>query len=104
MYEITEQNLPQLLQEHPFLVVDLGAEWCGPCKALSPILDRVAHNHPDIGMGKVNVDEHPAISLQYGIRSIPTLLFFRNGELVLKHVGMINEPQLTEKITTLYHG
>ncbi|MDR0681136.1 MAG: thioredoxin [Dysgonamonadaceae bacterium] len=100
--QITEANFEELLNgEKPF-VVDFWAEWCGPCKMISPIVDELAAEYEDqIVIGKVNVDENENLSIEYGIRSIPTLLFFKNGKLVDKFVGAILKETLEEKIKSL---
>lgn len=88
----------------PFAVVDFWAPWCGPCCALSPVLDKIAQEH-NVCIGKVSVDDE---SMQtwvdsYQIRSIPTLLFFKSGKCVGMHVGSIQEKDLLEKIQS-YNG
>lgn len=102
--EITNDNFKQIVIDNDTVVVDLWAEWCGPCKALTPIIEKVATSMTDVFIGKVNVDENPEIASEYKIRSIPTLLFFKSGKLVLTHIGMIPETQLIEKINTVKNG
>ena len=92
-------NFSELLQDSKLVIVDFWATWCGPCRMLSPILDEVEEEMADqISVVKVNVDDADEIAAQYRIMSIPTLLFFKNGELVDKTVGAMPKPALVEKI------
>lgn len=89
----------ELLQDSKLVIVDFWATWCGPCRMLSPILDEVEEEMADqISVVKVNVDDADEVAAQYRIMSIPTLLFFKNGELVDKTVGAMPKPALVEKI------
>ncbi len=92
-------NFSELLQDSKLVIVDFWATWCGPCRMLSPILDEVEEEMADqISVVKVNVDDADEIAARYRIMSIPTLLFFKNGELVDKTVGAMPKPALVEKI------
>lgn len=98
----TEETFEQMLKSTPNLVViDLAATWCGPCKMLAPIMEEISNEISDIKVVKIDVDESPDISLKYGVKSIPTILFIKNGELLDKHVGMLPKKQLVEKINGL---
>ena len=70
-------------------VVDLWAPWCPPCRALAPTIAALAEERADITVGKLDVDDHPAIAERYGIQSIPTVLVFRSGELVSRSIGLV---------------
>lgn len=96
---ITNDNFGALIATGKPVVIDFWATWCGPCRMLSPILDEVEEEMADqISVVKVNVDDADEVAAQYRIMSIPTLLFFKNGELVDKTVGAMPKPALVEKI------
>ena len=77
------------------VLVDYWAEWCGPCKMIAPVLDEVASEYADkIRVAKLNIDEHPATPPKYGIRGIPTLMLFKNGEVEATKVGAVSKAQL----------
>lgn len=85
---ITKENFDdQVLQSGKPVLVDFWAPWCGPCRMVSPIVDEIAGERPDIAVGKVNVDEQPELAAQFGVMSIPTLLVFKEGKLAQKAVG-----------------
>lgn len=87
---ITKENFDsEVLKAEDTVLVDFWATWCGPCRMLSPIVDEVASERPDVKVGKINVDEQPELAQQFGIMSIPTLLVFKNGEKVQESVGLI---------------
>lgn len=87
---ITKENFDsEVLKAEGTVLVDFWATWCGPCRMLSPIVDEVASEHPDVKVGKINVDEQPELAQQFDIMSIPTLLVFKNGEKVQESVGLI---------------
>ncbi len=86
----------EVLNSDKPVLVDYWAEWCGPCKMIAPILDEVAADYGDkIKIAKVNVDENQATPAKYGIRGIPTLMLFKNGQLVDTKVGALSKSQLT---------
>ena len=92
-------NFSQLLESDKLVVVDFWATWCGPCRMLSPILDEVEEEMAGkIEVVKVNVDDADEVAAQYRIMSIPTLLFFKNGQVVDKTVGAMPKNVLAEKI------
>ena len=85
---ITKENFDgTVLQSDKPVLVDFWAEWCGPCRMVSPIVDEIAGERDDIVVGKVNVDEQGELAMRFGVMSIPTLLVFKGGELVQTAVG-----------------
>ena len=100
--EITYANFDELLKEDKPLVVDFWAEWCGPCLMLSPVIAELADEYTGkVNIGKINVDENDEVVGQYGIRNIPTVLFFKNGVLVDKHVGAAQKSVIDDRIKAL---
>lgn len=100
--QITDTNFKDLLNGDMPVVVDFWAEWCGPCRMIAPFVEELAAEYEGkVVIGKVNVDEVEDLPAEYGIRSIPTLLFFKNGEIVDKHVGGTTKDILEEKVKGL---
>jgi len=99
---LTDQNIGEAVSRYPFIVVDCWAEWCGPCKMLGPVLESLAQkNKGQIVFGKLDVDKNPDTARKYGIRSIPNLLVFKNGQKVGDIVGALPEAKLMERINAL---
>ncbi len=93
--EITDSNIKDVLAAGKPVVIDFWAPWCGPCKMMLPIVDELAEEFGDkLIVGKLNVDENDETCSTYGIMNIPTMLFFKNGELVNRHVGASRKADL----------
>ena len=87
---ITKENFQsEVLDVQGTVLIDFWADWCGPCRMLSPIVDEVAEQHSDVKVGKIDIDAQPELANQYGVMSIPTLLVFKNGQKVGESVGLI---------------
>lgn len=96
---ITKANFSEtVLEAEGTVLIDFWASWCGPCRMLSPIIEEVAAAHPEVKVGKINVDEEQDLAQEYGIMSIPTLLVFKNGEKVNESIGVIPKEKIEEMI------
>ena len=98
--EITTDNFEEVVlkNEKPVLV-DFWATWCGPCKMLAPVVEEFANEQTDVVVGKIDVDQHPLLASKYGIMTIPTLMLFKNGEMVKKSIGVIPKDALVKFAT-----
>ena len=95
--KITDQNFEETIKEG-ITLVDFWAEWCGPCKMLGPVLEKVADELPNVKIAKLNVDENPIMSQKFGIRSIPTMITFKDGELVDNITGALPKQLIINKL------
>lgn len=97
-FEFTDDNF-QEASNKGVSVIDFWAAWCGPCRMIGPIIEELATEYDGkVLVGKVNVDQNPGVSMKYGVRSIPTILILKDGEVVDKHVGVTSKKVLEEKI------
>ena len=100
--EITDANIKDVIASGKPVVVDFWAAWCGPCKMMLPILEELSDEYEGrVVVGKLNVDDNPDTCEEYGIMSIPTMLFFQNGELVNRHVGACRKQDLAQLLDAL---
>jgi thioredoxin 1 len=101
--EVTDSNFEQVvIQSDKPVIVDFWAEWCGPCRMVGPIVEELSHEYEGKAvMTKCDVDSNPETPAKYGIRNIPTILFFKNGQVVDKQVGAVPKSVLVKKIEAL---
>ena len=97
---VTKENYDEEVIKSPVpVLLDFWATWCGPCRMLSPIVDEIANEvEGKAKVGKINVDEQPDLAQQFGIMSIPTLVFMKNGEIVAKEVGVRSKQAILDKL------
>jgi thioredoxin 1 len=99
---LTEENFDRVLSENSVVAVDFWATWCGPCKMIAPVIEELANDFDGKAIiGKVDVDENEPLAMRFGIMSIPTVLIFKDGEMVDKHVGFRQKTQLADAINNV---
>jgi thioredoxin len=101
--KLSADNFAEVVNKYSLLVIDCWAPWCGPCRMVAPVIEELARDyHGKIVFGKLNVDENPALAMKYQIKSIPTMLIFRNGQLIDRKIGAMPrkmlEPELTKHL------
>ena len=102
--ELTKENFEQVVTSNPTVIVDYWAPWCGPCRGFAPVFEKVAEMHPDVVFAKVNTEEEQEIAGHFQIRSIPTLMVFRDQIIVFSQPGALPQgafEQVVEKAKTL---
>ena len=99
---VNNQNLAEVLASSPVVLIDFWATWCGPCRMLAPVVEEVAAEFEGkVVVAKCNVDEAREVAMQYRIMSIPTLIYFKNGEVVDKTVGVVSKESIVSKLNNL---
>lgn len=98
--EITDSNFDELvMRSDKAVLLDFGAAWCGPCRTIAPLVDELAKDYEGRAVvGKIDVDLNPQVSVKYGVRNLPTILYFKNGEVVDKQVGAVPKSVLAKKL------
>ena len=101
--EFTDANFQEkVLDSDKLTLIDFWAEWCGPCRAIGPVIEELAKEYDgQVNVGKVNVDVNPQLSVNYGITSIPAILFIKGGQIVDKQIGAVPKSVLDKKIKSL---
>lgn len=99
--EITDSNFKELIAVEGLTVVDFWAPWCGPCRIMGPEIDKLAEANPDIQVGKLNVDSYGITAAAFGIRSIPTVIIFKNGEKIEQFSGVKKVSDIQEIVDKL---
>jgi len=95
--QFNEENFEkEVLKSEGIVLVDFYADWCGPCKMMSPVIDTIAEENGNVKVGKINVDENPDLAEKYNIMSIPTIMVFKAGNLVKTFVGVTQKEQIME--------
>jgi thioredoxin 1 len=99
--EVTDASFDEFVAKNKFAVIDCWAAWCGPCNMLSPVIEQLAGEKPNITFAKLNVDQNRSIPMRYGIMSIPTLLYFKDGKLADKTLGALPKKMLEGRLEKL---
>ena len=96
LIKVTKENFEEIKASEKPVLIDFYADWCGPCRMVAPIVSKIADEHPEYVIGKVNVDEEGELAKAFGVMSIPTLVVLKGGQLVNKAIGSKNEAQILQ--------
>jgi thioredoxin 1 len=99
--EVTDQTFNEFVSSNEVVVLDCWAAWCGPCRVLGPVIEKLAEERNDVIFGKLNVDTNRQIPLKYGIMSIPTMLYFKDGKLIDKTIGALPKQVIEERLNKI---
>jgi thioredoxin len=102
-FNLTEADLKKQIEDNDILIIDFWASWCGPCRTFAPVFEAASVKHEDVAFAKVNTEEERVIAGQFGIRSIPTLAAFKDGDLVFKQAGAL-PPQSLDALIEQIRG
>ena len=96
MLHFSKDGFDKALSQGKLMMVDFWADWCGPCRMLGPVIEQLAGEYPDVVVGKVNVDDEQELALRYGVMSIPTVIFFKDGKEIDRKVGVMPPEAFTQ--------
>ena len=95
---VNEQNYQEVIESGKTVLLDFYADWCGPCRRVSPLVERLSEEHPEYIVGKINVDDEQGLAMKYGVMSIPMLAVIKNGMLAAKNVGAIPYEEILDMV------
>jgi thioredoxin 1 len=98
LIKVTNENFNELINSENTTLVDFYADWCGPCRMLGPVIEEIANENKNINVGKVNVDSYKELANQFGIRSIPTMIVFKNGKEIKRLVGFLPKDEILNRL------
>jgi thioredoxin 1 len=100
LIDVTDKNFQEVTSQG-LAVIDFWAPWCGPCKMISPVLEEISSENEDLTVGKLNVDDYPELAGKHGVMSIPTLLFYKDGEIKDTSIGVVSKKVILNKLAAL---